>query len=69
MLLMGLRLAEGVDRARFAAEAGCTVENFVASDAASRLAEAGLIESTPAIFRATEAGRQRLDAVLKALVG
>ena len=69
MLLMGLRLAEGVDRARFQAEAGCAVEDFVAPAAALRLTEAGLIESTPSIFRATEEGRQRLDAVLKALVG
>src|SRR5204862_7024591 len=51
MMLMGLRLAEGVDRARFAAEAGCAVEDFVAPAAAARLAEAGLIESTPSVFR------------------
>jgi oxygen-independent coproporphyrinogen-3 oxidase len=68
MLLMGLRLAEGVDRARFAAEAKKPVESFVAAESAQRLAEAKLIEWTPASLRATEAGRQRLDAVLKALI-
>ncbi|MGH7005010.1 MAG: coproporphyrinogen-III oxidase family protein, partial [Alphaproteobacteria bacterium] len=67
MLLMGLRLAEGVDRTRFAAEAEQPVELFVAPDAARRLAEANLIEWTPASLRATDAGRQRLDAVLGAL--
>jgi len=69
MLLMGLRLAEGVDRARFTAEAGAPIEAFVDGAAARCLADAGLIAWTPEAFRATDAGRQRLDAVLKALVG
>ncbi len=68
MLLMGLRLAEGVDRARFAAEAGLPLEIFVSHAARERLGEAGLIEETPAAFRASAAGRQRLNAVLAALL-
>ncbi len=69
MLLMGLRIAEGVDRARFADEAGVAIENFVDARAASRVADAGLIEWTPVALRATAAGRQRLNAVLAALLG
>jgi oxygen-independent coproporphyrinogen-3 oxidase len=69
MLLMGLRLAEGVDRARFECEAAVPAQVFVDARAASRLADAGLIEWTPRALRATEAGRQRLNTVLAALVG
>jgi oxygen-independent coproporphyrinogen-3 oxidase len=68
MLLMGLRLAEGVDRARFAREAGMPVEDFVAAGAAARLEAAGLIAWSGAALRATPAGRQRLDALLTALI-
>jgi putative oxygen-independent coproporphyrinogen III oxidase len=68
MLLMGLRLAEGVDRARFENEAGVPAQDFVDARAASRLADAGLIEWTPQALRATDAGRQRLNAVLAALL-
>jgi putative oxygen-independent coproporphyrinogen III oxidase len=68
MLLMGLRLAEGVDVERFAAEAGAPLDRFVDGAAARQLADARLIEWTPAGLRATAAGRQRLDAVLAALV-
>ena len=69
MLLMGLRLAEGVDLARFAKEAGVPARDFVDARASARLADAGLIEWTPETLRATEAGRQRLNAVLAALIG
>lgn len=68
MLLMGLRLAEGVDLARFAREAGMPARDFVDAAAARRLADAGLIEWTAETLRATEAGRQRLNAVLAALI-
>lgn len=68
MLLMGLRLAEGVDLARFAREADVPAQAFVDARAAARLADAGLIEWTPHALRATEAGRQRLNAVLAALI-
>ncbi|MFO0986619.1 MAG: radical SAM family heme chaperone HemW [Alphaproteobacteria bacterium] len=68
MLLMGLRLAEGVDLARFASEAGVPAPDFVDARASAGLADAGLIEWTRHALRATEAGRQRLDAVLAALM-
>jgi oxygen-independent coproporphyrinogen-3 oxidase len=68
MLLTGLRLAEGVDRARFEKEAGVPAHEFVDSRASARLADAGLIEWSPQALRATDAGRQRLNAVLAALI-
>ena len=68
MLLMGLRLAEGVDRARFESEAGVPAKDFVDARAAARLSDAGLIEWTPHALRATDTGRQRLNAVLAALI-
>jgi oxygen-independent coproporphyrinogen-3 oxidase len=68
MLLMGLRLAEGVDLVRFAREAGLRAEDFIDPEAASRLAGAGLIAWSAGALRATEAGRQRLNAVLAALI-
>jgi putative oxygen-independent coproporphyrinogen III oxidase len=68
MLLMGLRLSEGVDLARFEREAGVPARDFVDAAAARRLADAGLIAWTDDALRATEAGRQRLNAVLAALV-
>ena len=69
MLLMSLRLAEGVDLARFAREAEVPARDFVDAHAAKHLAEAGLIEWSAAALRATDAGRQRLNAVLAALIG
>ncbi len=68
MLLMGLRLDEGVDRVRFEHEAGKPAPDFVDARASARLADAGLIEWTPQALRATQAGRQRLNAVLAALM-
>jgi oxygen-independent coproporphyrinogen-3 oxidase len=68
MLLMGLRLAEGVDLARFAREAGMSARDFVDTRAAARLTEAGLIEWTADALRASDSGRQRLNGLLAALV-
>jgi oxygen-independent coproporphyrinogen-3 oxidase len=69
MLLMGLRLAEGVDLARFRAETGMAAAEFVDRAAAARLADAGFIEWLPSALRATAAGRQRLDSVVGRLIG
>ena len=59
-LLMGLRLAEGVQRPRVAA--------VLDHHAERRLMAAGLLAHTSGRLRATPAGRQRLDAVLAALL-
>jgi oxygen-independent coproporphyrinogen-3 oxidase len=66
MMMMGLRLGEGIAREAFRAETG---EDFEA--ALARLAglqEAGFLTLDAAGLRATPAGRQRLNAVLGALL-
>ncbi|MCK0206810.1 radical SAM family heme chaperone HemW [Starkeya koreensis] len=60
-LLMGLRLSEGIDRARFARLAG---RDFDAARLAALLAE-GMVEALPGErLRATEAGLPVLDAIV-----
>ena len=62
------RLADGIDRALFAAQAGI---DPVAALPAARLASlqaAGYLAVTPTHLVATDAGRQRLNAVLERLV-
>ena len=68
MLLMGLRLAEGVDAARFAARTGMSLADALDQDTLRAAIEAGYVEPPGARLRATEAGRRRLDALLPALV-
>jgi putative oxygen-independent coproporphyrinogen III oxidase len=67
-LLMGLRLTEGIDLARFAVRTGRAVANSVDSDVLSRCIEAGYLIETPDRLLATREGRIRLDSVLAALV-
>ena len=68
MLLMGLRLVEGVSRARFRAETGREVEEALDARALSSLIEDGFLSLDAERLAATAAGRQRLDAVLARLL-
>lgn len=68
MLMMGLRLAEGIDRARFRAETGAEIEDAVDAARLADLVEGGFLQSDTQGLRATAAGRQRLNAVLAALL-
>jgi putative oxygen-independent coproporphyrinogen III oxidase len=68
MLMMGLRLAEGVDRARFRAETGGEIEAALDPTRLADLAAAGFIRLDARGLSATPAGRQRLNAVLAALL-
>ncbi len=68
MLLMGLRLTEGVDAARFAARTGCTLDATLDADTLARGIDAGYLERDARGLRATPEGRKRLDALLAALV-
>ncbi|HJS84311.1 MAG TPA: radical SAM family heme chaperone HemW [Acetobacteraceae bacterium] len=68
MLLMGLRLTEGIDPARFAQRTGVALHDAIDAEILSRAVEAGYVEAGPARLRATPAGRLRLDALLAALV-
>lgn len=67
LLIMGLRLADGVSRAAFTREAGASIESALDPDALGELVSAGLLVLDEAGLRATAAGRQRLDAVLRRL--
>jgi len=67
MLMMGLRLVEGVARRRLEALAGCDVEQLFA-DALPLLVEGGFLTLDDNRLAATASGRQRLNAVLGALL-
>ncbi|MGE0094652.1 MAG: radical SAM family heme chaperone HemW [Alphaproteobacteria bacterium] len=69
ILLMGLRLAEGVTRGRFREETGGNFETKLDAARLSELTGANLLTLDDKALRATEAGRQRLDAVLARLLG
>ncbi len=67
-LLMGLRLAEGVDLVRLAARTGIPPDRLVDDDAVARLNALGLIVRESARLRVTEAGMPLLDAILPQVV-
>jgi oxygen-independent coproporphyrinogen-3 oxidase len=67
-LLMGLRLAEGIDRAAFAFRVGMDVDSAIDAEIALAAVEAGYLTMTPARIVATAEGRRRLDALLPRLV-
>jgi oxygen-independent coproporphyrinogen-3 oxidase len=67
MLLMGLRLTEGIDLGRFAARTGRVIEDALDGAMLSAAIEAGYLERTPTHLRATAEGRLRLDALLAAI--
>jgi putative oxygen-independent coproporphyrinogen III oxidase len=68
MLMMGLRLAEGIPRRRFDAELGRTPESLLAPAGLARLIEGGFVTLDADRLAATAAGRQRLNAVLAMLL-
>lgn len=68
MVMMGLRLTEGISRARLEALADCDIEALFGISLA-RLIGGGFIALDTERFRATDTGRQRLNAVLGRLFG
>jgi oxygen-independent coproporphyrinogen-3 oxidase len=68
MLMMGLRLSEGVARTRLEHAAGRDVEALIGENLAP-LVEGGFLTLDGDRLAATAAGRQRLNAVLAALLG
>ena len=68
LLMMGLRLHEGVARARLVEETGRDLNALVDASALDRLVTGGFLEVTDTTVRATHEGRQRLNAVLAALL-
>ena len=68
MLMMGLRLAEGISRARFHAELGIEPEAMLDPGGLTRLIEGGFVTLDAERLAATAEGRQRLNAVLAMLL-
>jgi len=69
LMMMGLRLAEGVSRSRLRDELGADVDTLLDVRKLDRLVGAGFLTLDDRALRATEAGRQRLNAVLASLLG
>ena len=69
MLMMGLRLKDGVAEESFLRETGHTFEDYVAPSRLAALVEGGYLERDDVGLRASAAGRLRLNAVLAHLLG
>ena len=67
-LLMGLRLAEGVDAEHFATRTGITLEAALDLSMVAAAEAEGYLVRKDGQLRATAAGRLRLDALLAAIV-
>jgi putative oxygen-independent coproporphyrinogen III oxidase len=68
LLVMGLRLSEGVDLARLDAVFGQSLDQLLDRAALARLTDDGLLERREGRLAASAAGRQRLNAVLAAIL-
>ncbi len=68
LMMMGLRLAEGVPVARIEAVAARPLRRALDGAALDRFLAAGLLEIASGQLRATPSGRQRLDALLPRLL-
>ncbi len=67
-LMMGLRLADGVDRALFASMTGAEPVAVLGETRLAPLAAGGYLEVDATHLKATAAGRQRLNALLERLI-
>ena len=68
LLMMGLRLAEGVAIARVESTSGRPLRDSIDANGLDRLIDGGLLRLADGQIVATQAGRQRLDAVLRRLL-
>lgn len=68
LVMVGLRLGEGIDKARFARLAGRPLEAFIDLGAAAALAADGYLAETPRSLTATTRGMLALNAVLRELL-
>jgi oxygen-independent coproporphyrinogen-3 oxidase len=68
MLLMGLRLTEGVDAARFAARTGMALGDALDAETRAQALAEGYLTWDGQRLAATAEGRLRLDALLAALL-
>lgn len=68
MVMAGLRLTAGVERARFKTLSGLDVLDILDKDALALLEDAGLMDISAARIKATNEGRMKLNAVLQSLL-
>jgi oxygen-independent coproporphyrinogen-3 oxidase len=68
LLLVGMRLTEGIDARRFLELTGAPLADVVDPRGLDQLVNGGFVEFTPQHLRATPAGLQRLNAVLERLL-
>lgn len=68
LLMMGLRLSEGVALARIRAETGQDFSDFINAKALDQLIHGGFLSHDGIVLKATEQGRQVLDRVLERLL-
>ena len=68
MLMMGLRLAEGVSETHLRRRTGCDPDSVIDRAGLARLAEAGYLERRDGRLRATAAGRPLLNSLLAELL-
>jgi putative oxygen-independent coproporphyrinogen III oxidase len=69
LLMMGLRLSEGIPRARFRKELGTEPEALLDPRGLALLIEGGFVTLDADCLKASVSGRQRLNAVLAMLLG
>ncbi len=67
LLMMGLRLTDGIDRALYERIIGMPLDDSLDGDRVAALSAAGLVVSDRRGLRATPAGMQRLNAVIAAI--
>ncbi len=63
-VMVGLRLKEGLSRARFSLQTGRKLEHVLGIDKLRALAQENLLEETSLAIALTDEGRKKLDAVL-----
>ncbi len=68
MLMMGLRLREGIARAAFKRETGTEIEDLLPAKSLDPLVAGGFLDLDAQGLRATDTGRARLNAVLARLL-
>jgi putative oxygen-independent coproporphyrinogen III oxidase len=68
LVMMGLRLTDGLDKARFARLSGLALERIINTDAARALTGDGYLVESAGTLKVTSKGRLALNAVLRELL-